>query len=369
MSTMIDFRRELHRHPELSFEEHDTQRFILAALSEAGIECRSIAGTGVLARIEGRRGNLNRGVVLRADIDALPIKELNDVDFRSEREGVMHACGHDMHAAMLYGVLMELNRERDFEGTLFGIFQPGEELNPGGASLVLKEKPFEGYDIAAVIGQHVDARLEVGEVGICPGEFMAANDELRLYVSGRGGHAARRGDIDDSVTAMCDMVISTTALNAPKCVVSVGRIIADGATNVIPDRVSAEGTIRTFDEEERERLHTLIRGNARRVEERYGVQVEVDINRGYPSVVNDVMLSYEAMIIAADEGVAVRELQPIPMAEDFGYYTRLYPSLFYRLGVGAASGGSHTATFLPSEEALEVGRRVMQRLALHILNK
>ena len=149
----------------------------------------------------------------------------------------------------------------------------------------------------------------------------------------------------------------------------MGRIIADGATNVIPSRVTAEGTIRTFDEEERERLHTLIRSNAHRVEERYGVKVEVDINRGYPSVVNDVMLSYEAMIIVSDEGVAVRELQPIPMAEDFGHYTRLYPSLFYRLGVGAASGGSHTATFLPSEEALEVGRRVMQRLALHILNK
>ena len=369
MTAMVDFRRELHRHPELSFEERETQRYILARLAEAGIECREIAGTGVLARIEGRRGNHKRGVVLRADIDALPIKELNDIEFRSEREGVMHACGHDMHAAMLFGVLTELNKERDFEGTLFGIFQPGEELNPGGASYVIAEKPFEGYDIAAVIGQHVDARLEVGEVGICPGEFMAANDEIRLYVSGRGGHAARRGDIDDSVTAMCDMVISTTALNAPKCVVSVGRIIADGATNVIPSRVTAEGTIRTFDEQERERLHTLIRSNAHRVEERYGVNVEVDINRGYPSVVNDVMLSYEAMIIVSDEGVAVRELQPIPMAEDFGHYTEIYPSLFYRLGVGSNAGGSHTATFLPDERAIKVGERMMQRMALHILNK
>ncbi|MBR2867018.1 MAG: amidohydrolase [Alistipes sp.] len=365
----IELRRELHRHPELSFEEHRTQRTIMEALAAEGIACRPIAGTGVLAKIEGARGNHRRAVVLRADIDALPVTEQNDVSFRSENEGVMHACGHDMHAAMLFGVLQALSRERDFEGTLLGIFQPGEELNPGGASLVLKERPFEGYDVAAVVGQHVDARLEVGEIGICPGKFMASNDELRFYVRGRGGHAARRGDIKDTVTAMCDLVVRTTALNTPDAVVSVGRVIAEGATNVIPDMVSAEGTMRTFDAEERERIYALLRANAKAVEERYEVEVEVDINRGYPSVVNDVMLAYEAMIVAADEGVAVRELQRIPMAEDFGYYTECYPSLFYRLGVGAAAGGSHTSTFLPDEDAIAVGERVMRRMALHILNK
>ena len=341
----------------------------MEALAAEGIACCPIAGTGVLAKIEGARGNHRRAVVLRADIDALPVTEQNDVSFRSENEGVMHACGHDMHAAMLFGVLQALSRERDFEGTLLGIFQPGEELNPGGASLVLKERPFEGYDVAAVVGQHVDARLEVGEIGICPGKFMASNDELRFYVRGRGGHAARRGDIKDTVTAMCDLVVRTTALNTPDAVVSVGRVIAEGATNVIPDMVSAEGTMRTFDAEERERIYALLRANAKAVEERYEVEVEVDINRGYPSVVNDVMLAYEAMIVAADEGVAVRELQRIPMAEDFGYYTECYPSLFYRLGVGAAAGGSHTSTFLPDEDAIAVGERVMRRMALHILNK
>ena len=366
---MIAFRRTLHRHPELSFEERGTQRFISEALSAAGIEHREIAGTGILAKIEGRRGNLRRAVVLRADIDALPINELNDVEYRSEREGVMHACGHDMHAAILYGVLCELRRERNFEGTLLAIFQPGEELNPGGASLVLAEHPFDDYDVAAVIGQHVDARFEVGEVGICPGRFMASNDELRLRITGRGGHAARRKEIDDTVSAMCDMVLRTTALNTPDSVVSIGRIIADGATNVIPAEVRAEGTMRTFDSAERAAIHTMLHSNARAVEERYGVEVEVDINRGYPCVVNDLMLAYEAMIIAADEQIGVRDIEPIPMAEDFGYYTEIYPSLFYRLGVGAAAGGSHTATFLPDEEALEVGRRMMCRLALHILNK
>lgn len=364
-----EFRRELHRHPELSFEEHRTQQFILSALRAEGIEVREIARTGVLAKIEGRRGGHKRAVVLRADIDALPINELNDVEYRSENEGVMHACGHDMHAAMLFGVLRELNRERDFEGTLFGIFQPGEELNPGGASLVLGEEPFADYTVAAVIGQHVDARLEVGQVGICPGVFMASNDELRMYVSGRGGHAARRSEINDTVTAMADMVVRTVGLNSPDGVVSVGRLIAEGATNVIPDRVYAEGTMRTFDSEERERIHSLLRSNARDVSQSYGVEVEVDISRGYPTVVNDIMLSYEAMIVATDEGIEVCEMTRQTTAEDFGYYTERYPSLFFRLGVGREAGGSHTATFLPNEAALEVGERMMRRIALHILNK
>lgn len=365
----IELRRALHRNPELSFEEHATQRLIMESLTSEGIACRTIAGTGVIATIEGRRGNLGRAVVLRADIDALPIEELNEVDYRSENRGVMHACGHDIHTAILYGVLCELNRERDFEGTLIAIFQPGEELNPGGAVKVLEENPFEGYDVAAVIGEHVDSRLEVGEIGICPGRFMASNDEIRLYISGRGGHAARRHDINDTVTAMADMVMRTTALNTPDGVVSIGRIVADGATNVIPDKVYAEGTMRTFSEELRERIYSHLRGNAKIIEDKYGVTVEVDINRGYPCVVNDMLLSYEAMIVATDEGITVRELQPMTTAEDFGHYTERYPSLFYRLGVGAAAGGSHTATFLPDERAIEVGERMMRRIALHILNK
>ncbi|MEE1168371.1 MAG: M20 family metallopeptidase, partial [Alistipes sp.] len=340
--TSKELRRAIHRNPELSFEEYATQQLIIEALEAEGISCRKIATTGVLAKIEGQRGNHKRAVVLRADIDALPITELNDIDYCSERKGVMHACGHDMHTAILFGVLQSMNRTRDFEGTLFGLFQPGEELNPGGAVKVLEERPFDDYDVAAVIGEHVDATLEVGEVGICPGQFMASNDELRIYISGRGGHAARRADIDDTVSAIADMVVRTTSLNGPDAVVSVGKIVAEGATNVIPAEAYAEGTMRTFDREERERIYALLDANARAVEERYGVALRVDISRGYPSVTNDVMLAYEAMIVASDEGIVVREMGRIPMAEDFGYYTERYPALFYRLGVGAESGGSHT---------------------------
>lgn len=365
----IELRRALHRNPELSFEEHATQQLIIEALEAEGISYRKIANTGVLAKIEGQRGNLKRAVVLRADIDALPINELNDVEYRSERKGVMHACGHDMHTAILFGVLQAMNRTRDFEGTLFGLFQPGEELNPGGAVKVLEEHPFEGYDIASVIGEHVDATLEVGEIGICPGQFMASNDELRFYISGRGGHAARRSTIDDSVTAMADMILRSTSLNTAECVLSIGRVIADGATNVIPESVYAEGTMRTFDKELRERTHSYLHNNARAIAEKYNVKAEVDISFGYPCVVNDVMLAYEAMIVASDEGITVKELKPMTTAEDFGHYTEIYPSLFYRLGVGSNAGGSHTATFLPDERAIEVGERMMQRMALHILNK
>ena len=365
----IELRRELHRNPELSFEEVKTQQLIIEALEAEGIEYRTIAGTGVLAKIEGSRGNLRRSVVLRADIDALPINEQNDIEYKSENEGVMHACGHDIHTAILFGVLQYFSKNRDFEGTLFGVFQPGEELNPGGAVKVLEENPFEGYEVAAVIGEHVDSTLEVGEIGICPGRFMASNDELRFYISGRGGHAARRSDIDDSVSAMADMILRTTSLNTPECVVSIGRVIADGATNVIPSLVTAEGTMRTFDKEVRERTHAYLHNNARQVAEKYGVEVKVDISYGYPCVVNDVMLAYEAMIVASDEGITVRELKPMTTAEDFGHYTERYPSLFYRLGVGKAAGGSHTATFLPDEAAMEYGERMMRRMALHILNK
>lgn len=365
----IEFRRHLHRRPELSFAEHATQRYIIERLGEAGIECRKVAGTGVLAVVEGRRGNRMRAVVLRADIDALPVEERTGAEFSSLTCGVMHACGHDVHAAVLYGVLCSLAAERDFEGTLIGLFQPGEECNPGGASMVLAEDPFAAYDVAAVIGEHVDSTLEVGQAGFCPGRFMASNDELRIRVDGRGGHAAMRGDLNDPVEALCRMTLRMLDLNTSQCVVSVGRLEADGATNVIPDTTRAEGTMRSFDEDVRRMTWERLRRAAAEVGEQCGVAIEVDIDRGYPCVVNDIALTYESMLVAAGEGIEVRELQPRATAEDFGYYTQRYPSLFYRLGVGSAAGRSHTSAFLPDERAIAVGVRLMRSIALHVLNK
>lgn len=360
----IEFRRELHRHPELSFAEYNTAEFIESALAAEGIACRRVADTGVLAVLEGR-GDTKRAVVLRADIDALPITEATGLEYASENEGVMHACGHDMHAAVLFGALQRLSRERNFEGTIFGLFQPGEECTPGGASKVLAEQPFEGYDVVAVIGNHTDSTLEVGQVGVCEGPFMASNDELRFYVRGRGGHGAMRDKIDDTVAAAANIVTRVNCLNDSDLVLSIGKVVADGATNIIPDTVYMEGTMRTFDQRLRESIWAEVEAVAADVDRHFGTTTEVVIGHGYPSVINDGVLTDVVRGLAAEKYEAV-ELSRRYTAEDFGFYTTLYPSVFYRLGVGAAAGRSHTSTFAPSEDAIEVGVDFMATLAVRL---
>ena len=360
----IEFRRELHRHPELSFAEYNTAEFIESALAAEGIACRRVADTGVLAVLEGR-GDTKRAVVLRADIDALPITEATGLEYASENEGVMHACGHDMHAAILFGALQRLSRERNFEGTIFGLFQPGEECTPGGASKVLAEQPFEGYDVVAVIGNHTDSTLEVGQIGVCEGPFMASNDELRFYVRGRGGHGAMRDKIDDTVAAAANIVTRVNCLNDSDLVLSIGKVVADGATNIIPDTVYMEGTMRTFDQKLRESIWAEVEAVAADVDRHFGTTTEVVIGHGYPSVINDGVLTDVVRGLAAEKYEAV-ELSRRYTAEDFGFYTTLYPSVFYRLGVGAAAGRSHTSTFAPSEDAIEVGVDFMATLAVRL---
>lgn len=364
--TPVEFRRHLHSYPELSFEEHQTAAFIEQALSAEGIAYRRVAKTGVLAYIDGVRQS-NRAILLRADIDALPVCEATQVDFASKNSGVMHACGHDMHAAVLFGALQQLNRNRDFEGRIFAIFQPGEECNPGGASLVLNEKPFENYDIRAVVGEHVDSSLEVGAIGVKAGKFMASSDELRFWVRGKGGHAALRQKVCDTITAAATLVVNLNGLNSEDLILSIGRIVGEGATNVIPDCVAMEGTMRTFDEKVRQTTKQQIADIAHTIDERFATNTEVDINHGYPSVVNSAELCGVLQEVAADAEVAVVELERRPMAEDFGYYCEQYPSLFYRLGVGHSAGMSHTSHFMPDESAIEIGIDVMSRLALRLM--
>lgn len=364
--TPTEFRRELHRHPELSFREERTARFISEALTEAGIDHRPIAGTGILARIEGV-GDPKRAVVLRADIDALPIHEAADVEWRSENEGVMHACGHDIHAAVLYGVLCKLARTRDFEGTIFGLFQPGEECNPGGASLVLAENPFEGYDVRAVIGEHVEPKLPVGTFGFREGKYMASSDELRFTVKGKGGHAALRADLHDAVVAAAELIVRLNAMNSEDTILSTGKVVAEGATNVIPDEVYIEGTLRTFDEAVRRIGKEEIEAVAADVDTRHATSTVVDISQGFPCVVNDEELTTTARALAAERFEAV-ELELRPTAEDFGFYTVRYPSLFYRLGVGG-SGATHTSEFCPDERAITAGIEFMHLLTLKLTNQ
>ena len=362
MITAVEFRRHLHRHPELSFEEVQTAEYIEQCLTEAGISHSRIAKTGVLAKIEGK-GDLSKAVVLRGDIDALPIEEQTGLEYASQNCGVMHACGHDIHAAVLYGVLLRLAEKRDFEGTIFGVFQPGEECNPGGASKVLAEEPFKGYNVVAVIGEHTDSGLEVGELGFCKGEFMAANDELRFWVRGKGGHGAMRARLNDTVVAAAHLVTMLNAVNDENTVLSIGKVVANGATNVIPDEVYMEGTMRCFSEEHRHTVWHIIEAAAQSVDAKFGTTTEVDINHGYPAVVSDDALVEKAIALATEKGVAVKMLEKRYTAEDFGHYCVKYPSLFYRLGVGIDAGRSHTSTFAPDERAIEVGIEFMEALA------
>lgn len=365
MISAVEFRRHLHRHPELSFEEEQTAQYIEKCLTEAGISHSRIAKTGVLAKIEGK-GDLSKSVVLRADIDALPIEEQTDLEYASENCGVMHACGHDIHAAVLYGALLRLAEKPDFEGTIFGIFQPGEECNPGGASTVLQEKPFADYNVVAVIGEHTDSGLEVGELGFCKGEFMAANDELRFWVRGKGGHGAIRAQLNDTVVAAAHLVTMLNAVNDENTVLSIGKVVADGATNVIPDEVYMEGTFRCFSEEHRHTVWHIIEAAAQSVDAKFGTSTEVDINHGYPAVVSDEKLIEKALTLASAKGLTTKILPKRYTSEDFGFYCVQYPSLFYRLGVGTAAGRSHTSTFAPSEEAIEVGIDFMEELARNL---
>ena len=362
MITAVEFRRHLHRHPELSFEEVQTAEYIEHCLTEAGISHSRIAQTGILAKIEGK-GDLSKAIVLRADIDALPIEEQTGLEYASQRCGVMHACGHDIHAAVLYGVLLRLAEKPDFEGTIFGILQPGEECNPGGASKVLAEEPFKGYNVVAVIGEHTDSGLEVGELGFCKGEFMAANDELRFWVRGKGGHGAMRAQLNDTVVAAAHLITMLNAVNDENTVLSIGKVVADGATNVIPDEVYMEGTMRCFSEEHRHTVWHIIEAAAQSVDAKFGTTTEVDINHGYPAVVSDDALVEKAIALATEKGVAVKMLEKRYTAEDFGHYCVKYPSLFYRLGVGTSAGRSHTSTFAPDERAIEVGVEFMEELA------
>lgn len=365
--TPVELRRELHRHPELSFEEHRTADTIGHALTEAGIVWHTVAGTGILARIEGR-GDRSQAVVLRADIDALPIEERTGLACSSENPGVMHACGHDLHAAVLYGVLCDL-RDGDFEGTVFGVFQPGEECTPGGASRLLAEDPFRGYTVRAVVGEHVEPDLPVGTFGFRPGKYMAANDELRFTVSGRGGHAALRQQTQDTVRAAARLILRLTRLNGAERILSIGRVEADGATNVLPDRVRLAGTMRCFDERIRRTLKQRIARICDDLARSEQMEITPDISAGYPCVVNDRRLTERAAELARQAGYSTAALDLRPTSEDFGWYGTRYPSLFYRLGVGPDAGRTHTAAFAPREESIPTGIDFMKRLALIFLTQ
>lgn len=379
---VIQNRRHLHQNPELSYKEYNTAKFVQEKLESMGISgLEQKAETGWTACIEGNNPE-KKVIALRADMDALPILEANDVTYKSKNPGVMHACGHDAHTASLLGAAKILNEVKDsFEGTVKLIFQPGEELVPGGASLMIKDKVLENPKPNGIIGQHVMPFIPVGKVGFREGIYMASADELYLTVKGKGGHGAMPETFIDPVLITSHLIVAlqqvVSRAASPKVpsVLSFGRVEANGATNVIPNEVKVEGTFRTLNEPWRAKAHEKMLQIAHGIVEGMGGELDFEIRKGYPFLKNDPLLTRRSKDAAIDylgeENVV--DLDIWMAAEDFAYYSQVVDGCFYRLGTRNESKGItssvHTPTFDIDEDALEIGSGLMAWLALSELQK
>ncbi len=368
-------------HPELSFHETETAAFVARELEAAGIEhTAGIAGNGVVAIIEGGDGDDRPAVALRADMDALPIREANDQPYCSTRDGVMHACGHDGHTACLLTAARILASLRDeLPGTAKLIFQPAEERAPGGARPMIEAGVLDSPRVSRVFGQHVNTDLRAGTVGFASGLFMASADEIYITVRGRGGHAAKPHEADDPVVIASTLIVTLQQLvsrNADPTVPSVltfGRFVGDGAANVIPDSVELAGTFRTMDETWREEALDRLRRTAGSLVRSLGGEAEIRIVSGYPAVVNDPDATAFARSRAVDYLGADRvvDLPPVMWAEDFAFYGLRRPSCFHNLGVRNTARGIvhpvHTARFDIDEDALRVGSGLLAWIGIGAL--
>ncbi|TVR70699.1 MAG: amidohydrolase [Marinilabiliales bacterium] len=376
LDEVIAIRRHIHMHPELSFREHETSAFVKKRLEEYGLDCKTVAGTGLLATITGKAGRSSKCIALRAELDALPVTEKNDLPWRSLVPGVMHACGHDVHASCLIGaarIIKEL--EDEFTGTVHLLFQPGEETLPGGAKKLLEEKVFGNNQPSVVIAQHVLPELGAGETGIRPGVYMASGDEIYITVSGKGGHGATPDKTVDTVAAMSHVVVALQQVSsrfAPPhipTVLSFGKFIANGATNVIPGEVIIEGTFRTMDEEWRAEAHEIINRIAVNIATSLGASCSVEIRKGYPVLYNDpgmtsLMGSYMKEYLGSRK---VKDLQIRMTTEDFAWFAREYPAVFYRLGTGMPDRLLHSPEFDIDEQIMLEGTGLPAWLALSFL--
>ncbi len=376
---VIANRRHLHANPELSFHEYETSAFVKKQLDKIGIPWQPLADTGVVGIIEGAKPS-DKIIALRADMDALPITEANDVEYRSTKDGIMHACGHDAHTSSLLGVAAILQaRKEKFGGTVKLIFQPAEEKLPGGASLMIKEGVLKNPIPHAVIGQHVMPSLPAGKIALRKGKHMASMDELFVTVKGKGGHGAQPHHNVDPVLIAAHIIVAlqqvVSRMSNPymPTVLSFGKQIANGAINVIPDEVYMEGTFRTMDEKWRDEAHTRIKKMAEGVAESMGGTCEFSIVRGYPFLVNEEKLTEQVQDFAIDYlgKENVEEADVWMAAEDFSYYSQATDACFYLLGVGNKEKGIgsslHTPTFNIDENALETSVGLMTYIALRKL--
>ena len=377
-SEFIEVRHHLHANPELSYQEFETSKFVQAKLRSFGIPFEVKATTGVVGLIKGKNEN-KRVIALRADMDALPIKEENDIPYKSKRDGVMHACGHDVHTTCLLGAAKILNElKNEWEGTVKLIFQPGEEKNPGGASLMIKDGVLENPKPQAILALHVNTILEAGQLSFRGGKVMASADELYFTVRGKGGHAASPHITIDPILISSHLIIALQQLisrnNNPfnPSVLSVSSINGGNTTNVIPNEVKMMGTFRAMDEEWRFKAHELIRRLATDLVHSMGGELDLHIDVGYPCVYNNEKVNETARRKAAEfmgeENVSETELRM--GAEDFGYYAQQIPACFYRLGTMNKSkgitAGVHTPVFNIDESAIEIGMGMMAWLGVSV---
>ena len=375
---LIEWRRHLHQYPELSFQEHNTSKFISKALQTYEIpHTTGIAQTGIVALIEGNNPS-SRCVALRADMDALPILEKNSFDFISKNKGVMHACGHDFHTSNLLGaaIILQAIRER-FEGTIKLIFQPSEEKIPSGAPAMIDAGVLENPKVEAIFGMHVSPELPTGTFGFRGGQFMASADEIYLTVKGKGGHAAFPHTLIDPVLVAAQILVNLQQVISRRKppfeagVLSFGKLEALGATNIIPDEVKIAGTFRAMNEDFRLKSHKLIKQIAEETAQASGAFCEVNILIGYPFLHNDESLTEQSKQRAKvfNDHIQVLDVPPRMGAEDFAYYSQKVPACFIRIGTGneekGSTNGLHSPNFNVDDEALLHGAGLLAWLAIN----
>lgn len=374
-------RHHIHAHPELSFKEYDTSKFISEKLTSWGIKhTTGVAGTGIVGIIEGKNP-AKRCVALRADMDALPIQEANETEYRSQNTGIMHACGHDVHSSCLLGAAkILLDTKDDWEGTVKLIFQPGEEMHPGGASLMIKEGVLENPKPDAIFALHVYPHLPSGTTGFRAGQYMASADEIYITIEGKGGHAALPHQTIDPIAISAlvitglQQVISRKGNPLIPSVLTFGKIQGGFATNVIPDKVEILGTFRTMDEKWRYEAHKWIKDFINDTCKAYGATAKVDIPVGYPSLFNDPALTAKAENWAKDflGETNVHKLDMRMAGEDFSFYTHHVPGCFFRIGTNKDNkdflAPVHNAKFDIDETAMQTGMGLMAWNTIQFLN-
>jgi amidohydrolase len=369
---LISIRRHFHSNPELSFKEEKTAQYISKQLTTWQIPHEtSVGGYGIVGLIKGKNPD-SKIVGLRADMDALPINERNILEYCSVNEGIMHACGHDVHMTCLLGAIKILSENiKSFEGTVKFIFQPAEESLPGGAIKMIEDGVLENPSLEIIFAQHVFPELEVGKVGVKSGVYMASSDEINLTITGRGGHAAIPSSFDDTIMSASEIIVNVkNEINekAPEgfpTVLSFGKISAEGAHNVIPSEVNVIGTFRTFNENWRREVHGIISSISENTASKYNTKCKVLINPGYPVLVNDDLATNKFRNAAIEYmgNENVMDLDIRTTVEDFARFTQIIPGCFYRLGVANKEKGItsnlHSPTFNVDEESIEIGTGLM----------